>query len=176
MHMLLNQQMTLQKQDNMKKIIVSILLFVFSKSYGQVPKSAIVDYYCFDVMTNSRITPQWYDENYFGKYNTISINDSVSLKSLITVINTYRDTIMVYSAAKDSVATHQKCNTTNTRKKTQIDVRGEIIIVDSNMTGKKFFFNESQLLDHTTKIIYRMKNEFETYIRNLFPNPKYDEY
>ena len=83
---------------------------------------------------------------------------------------------MVYSAAKDSVATHQKCNTTNTRKKTQIDVRGEIIIVDSNMTGKKFFFNESQLLDHTTKIIYRMKNEFETYIRNLFPNPKYDEY
>ena len=168
--------MTLQKRNDMKKLIIYILLFASSKTYCQVPKSAIVDYYCFDVMTNSMITPQRYDENYFGKYNTISINDSIPLNSLCSIINTCRDTIMAQSIVQDSVVTHQKSKAINTHKKLLIDVRGEIIIVNNDMTGNKIFFNESQLLDSATGIIYRMKKGFETYIRNLFPNPKYDEY
>ena len=78
----------------MRLLIFVLCLLWHSVAFSQIPKSAEVDYYDFDIMTVASIKPKWYDESYYGKYNYVRIDDSDSLAVLNGVISTLCDTVI----------------------------------------------------------------------------------
>ena len=159
----------------MRLLIFVLCLLWHSVAFSQIPKSAEVDYYDFDIMTVASIKPKWYDESYYGKYNYVRIDDSDSLAVLNGVISTLCDTIS-QPHLPDTIKITSKGEKMRIERYPKIDVRGKIILDYGNSKCEIIYFSNGIVWNSTKDILYRLSDKFEDYIRKLFPEPKYDEY
>lgn len=159
----------------MRLLIFVICLFWHSVAFCQIPKSAEVDYYDFDIMTVASIKPKWYDESYYGKYNYVRIDDSDSLAVLNGVISTLCDTV-IQPHLPDTIWINSKGEEIRIERYPNIDVRGKIILDYGNSKCEIIYYNDFIVWNSTRDVLYRTSDKFEDYIRKLFPEPKYDEY
>ena len=159
----------------MRLFFFVLCLFWHSVAFSQIPKSAEVDYYDFDIMTVASIKPKWYDESYYGKYNYVRIDDSDSLAVLNGVISTLCDTIS-QPHLPDTIKITSKGEKMRIERYPKIDVRGKIILDYGNSKCEIIYFSNGIVWNSTKDILYRLSDKFEDYIRKLFPEPKYDEY
>ena len=159
----------------MRLLIFVLCLLWHSVAFSQIPKSAEVDYYDFDIMTVANIKPQWYDESYYGRYNHVRIEDSDSLAVLNDVMSTLCDTIF-QPHLPDTIITTTKGEQMRIERYPKIDVRGKIILDYGDSKYENIYFNNGIVWNSTKDVLYRASDEFENYIRKLFPEPKYDEY
>ena len=159
----------------MRLLIFVLCLLWHSVAFSQIPKSAEVDYYDFDIMTVANIKPQWYDESYYGRYNNIRIDDSDSLAVLNGVISTLCDTV-IQPHLPDTIWTNSKGEEIRIERYPNIDVRGKIILDYGNSKCEIIYYNDFIVWNSTRDVLYRTSDKFEDYIRKLFPEPKYDEY
>ena len=58
----------------------------------------------------------------------------------------------------------------------KIDVRGKIILDYGNSKCETIYFSNGIVWNSTRDVLYRISRKLKDYIRNLFPEPKYDEY
>ena len=159
----------------MRLLIFVLCLLWHSVAFCQIPKSAEVDYYDFDIMTVANIKPQWYDESYYGRYNNIRIDDSDSLAVLNGVISTLCDTV-IQPHLPDTIWINSKGEEIRIERYPNIDVRGKIFLDYGNSKCEIIYFSNGIVWNSTKDILYRLSDKFEDYIRKLFPEPKYDEY
>ena len=159
----------------MRLLIFVLCLLWHSVAFSQIPKSAEVDYYDFDIMTVASIKPQWYDESYYGKYNYVRIDDSDSLAVLNGVISTLCDTV-IQPHLPDTIWINSKGEEIRIERYPNIDVRGKIILDYGNSKCEIIYYNDFIVWNSTRDVLYRTSDKFEDYIRKLFPEPKYDEY
>ena len=159
----------------MRLLIFVLCLFWHSVAFCQIPKSAEVDYYDFDIMTVASIKPKWYDESYYGKYNYVRIDDSDSLAVLNGVISTLCDTV-IQPHLPDTIWINSKGEEIRIERYPNIDVRGKIILDYGNSKCEIIYYNDFIVWNSTRDVLYRTSDKFEDYIRKLFPEPKYDEY
>ena len=159
----------------MRLFFFVLCLFWHSVAFSQIPKSAEVDYYDFDIMTVASIKPKWYDESYYGKYNYVRIDDSDSLAVLNGVISTLCDTI-IQPHLPDTIWINSKGEEIRIERYPNIDVRGKIILDYGNSKCNTFYFSNGRVWNSTYDVFYRLSKELKAYIRNLFPEPKSDEY
>lgn len=159
----------------MRLLFFVICLFWHSVAFCQIPKSAEVDYYDFDIMTVASIKPKWYDESYYGKYNYVRIDDSDSLAVLNGVISTLCDTV-IQPHLPDTIWINSKGEEIRIERYPNIDVRGKIILDYGNSKCEIIYYNDFIVWNSTRDVLYRTSDKFEDYIRKLFPEPKYDEY
>ena len=159
----------------MRLLIFVLCLLWHSVAISQIPKSAEVDYYDFDIMTVASIKPQWYDESYYGRYNNIRIDDSDSLAVLNGVISTLCDTV-IQPHLPDTIWINSKGEEIRIERYPNIDVRGKIILDYGNSKCEIIYYNDFIVWNSTRDVLYRTSDKFEDYIRKLFPEPKYDEY
>ncbi len=159
----------------MRLLIFVLCLLWHSVAFSQIPKSAEVDYYDFDIMTVASIKPKWYDESYYGKYNYVRIDDSDSLAVLNSVISTLCDTV-IQPHLPDTIWVNSKGEEIRIERYPNIDVRGKIILDYGNSKCEIIYYNDFIVWNSTRDVLYRTSDKFEDYIRKLFPEPKYDEY
>ena len=159
----------------MRLLIFVLCLLWHSVAFSQIPKSAEVDYYDFDIMTVASIKPKWYDESYYGRYNNIRIDDSDSLAVLNGVISTLCDTV-IQPHLPDTIWINSKGEKMRIERYPNIDVRGKIILDYGNSKCEIIYYNDFIVWNSTRDVLYRTSDKFEDYIRKLFPEPKYDEY
>lgn len=159
----------------MRLLIFVLCLLWHSVAFSQIPKSAEVDYYDFDIMTVASIKPKWYDESYYGKYNYVRIDDSDSLAVLNGVISTLCDTV-IQPHLPDTIWINSKGEEIRIERYPNIDVRGKIILDYGNSKCEIIYYNDFIVWNSTRDVLYRTSDKFEDYIRKLFPEPKYDEY
>ena len=159
----------------MRLLVFVLCLLWHSVAFSQIPKSAEVDYYDFDIMTVASIKPQWYDESYYGRYNNIRIDDSDSLAVLNDVMSTLCDTIF-QPHLPDTIIVGVDGIQRTIQRYPKIDVRGKIILDFGNSKCETIYFNNGIVWNSTRDVLYRISRKLEDYIRNLFPEPKYDEY
>ena len=159
----------------MRLFFFVLCLFWHSVAFSQIPKSAEVDYYDFDIMTVASIKPKTYDESYYGRYNHIRINDTDSLTVLNGIISTLCDTIS-QPHLPDTIKITSKGEKMRIERYPKIDVRGKIFLDYGNSKCEIIYFSNGIVWNSTKDILYRLSDKFEDYIRKLFPEPKYDEY
>ena len=159
----------------MRLLIFVLCLLWHSVAFSQIPKSAEVDYYDFDIMTVASIKPQWYDESYYGRYNNIRIDDSDSLAVLNDVMSTLCDTIF-QPHLPDTIIVGVDGIQRTIQRYPKIDVRGKIILDYGNSKYETIYFNNGIVWNSTRDVLYRISRKLKDYICNLFPEPKYDEY
>lgn len=159
----------------MRLLIFVLCLLWHSVAFSQIPKSAEVDYYDFDIMTVARIKPKTYDDSYYGRYNHIRINDTDSLTVLNGIISTLCDTIS-QPHLPDTIKITSKGEKMRIERYPKIDVRGKIILDYGNSKCETIYFSNGIVWNSTRDVLYRISRKLEDYIRNLFPEPKYDEY
>ena len=159
----------------MRLLIFVLCLLWHSVAISQILKSAEVDYYDFDIMTVANIKPKWYDESYYGRYNHVRIEDSDSLAVLNGIISTLCDTIS-QPHLPDTIKITSKGEKMRIERYPKIDVRGKIILDYGNSKCETIYFNNGIVWNSTRDVLYRISRKLEDYIRNLFPEPKYDEY
>lgn len=159
----------------MRLLIFVLCLLWHSVAISQIPKSAEVDYYDFDIMTVASIKPKTYDDSYYGRYNHIRINDTDSLTILNGIISTLCDTIS-QPHLPDTIKITSKGEKMRIERYPKIDVRGKIFLDYGNSKCEIIYFSNGIVWNSTRDILYRLSDKFEDYIRKLFPEPKYDEY
>lgn len=159
----------------MRLLIFVLCLLWHSVAFCQIPKSAEVDYYDFDIMTVARIKPKTYDDSYYGRYNHIRINDTDSLTVLNGIISTLCDTIS-QPHLPDTIKITSKGEKMRIERYPKIDVRGKIILDYGNSKCETIYFSNGIVWNSTRDVLYRISRKLKDYIRNLFPEPKYDEY
>ncbi len=159
----------------MRVLFVIICLLNSIVAFSQIPISAYVDYYDFDIINMARITPERYDESYLGKYNHIKFNDSTSLKNLCDVISTLRDTI-VQPHLPDTIIVGVDGVQRRIQRYPKIDVCGKIVLDYGNSNLNTFYFSNGRVWNSTHDVFFRISDELVAYVRKLFPEPKYDEY
>ena len=158
------------------RLFVFVLCFFWNTVlFGQIPKSAEVDYYDFDIMTVARIKPKTYDDSYYGIYNHVKIDDCDSLASLNAVISTLCDTIFQPHLPDTTIIT-AKGEQIRFERYPKMDVRGKIILDYGDSKCENIYFSNGIVWNSTKDVLYRLSYEFKKFIRKLFPNPIYDEY
>ena len=130
----------------MRLLIFVLCLLWHSVAFSQIPKSAEVDYYDFDIMTVARIKPKTYDDSYYGRYNHIRINDTDSLTVLNGIISTLCDTIS-QPHLPDTIKITSKGEKMRIERYPKIDVRGKIFVCLINLktTYANYFLNRNMM-------------------------------
>ena len=136
----------------MRLFFFVICLFWHSVAFCQIPKSAEVDYYDFDIMTVASIKPKTYDESYYGRYNHIRINDIDSLAVLNGIISTLCDTIS-QPHLPDTIKIASKGEKMRIERYPKIDVRGKIFLDYGNSKCEIIYFSNGIVWNSTRRYI-----------------------
>lgn len=159
----------------MRLFILLLCLVWQTVSFCQIPRSAEIDYYDFDIITVARIKPKTYDNSYYGRYNHVKIDDCKSLASLYVVISTLCDTIF-QPHLPDTIKVTAKGEQIRIERYPKMDVRGKIILDYGHSEYENIYFSNGIVWNSTKDVLYRLSDELEGYIRKLFTEPKHDEY